>query len=328
LLDGRAQVTYPDGFESSDGAIRIAYDFNRHREAQILMARFREADILAGKFVTSGAKSQMLVNEARGPKRVPPSLQPDEKLAERVAADAKQDRTIVAYDGVKPNSMVCDTTLRELPDGSWALFLLAGGDLEPSPENYTGVTRSLDQGKTWSKLEAVNLGFPRSGATIGQGPTELMVREGNCILFFSTHAQTWGTDWRSWLIRSDDSCRSWSEPQPLPGRLANFTFIRNHIVLRDGTIVAPFQHYNGPPEGAAAPVNDPKPWRATIRHFVSNPRNGVIMSRDGVTWSEYGDIQLTPDKTYHGWAENNIVELGKNRIAMLIRRAASLRCID
>jgi predicted neuraminidase len=319
LLDGRAQVTYPDGFEGPDGVIHVAYDFNRHREAQILMARFREEDIRAGKFMTPGAKTRMLINEARGPKRVPPSIQPHEKYAAQAAADAMHDRTTVAYDGIKPNSMVCDTTLRELPDGSWALFLLAGGDFEPSPDNYTGLTRSTDQGKSWSKLEAVNLGFPRSGATIGQGPTELIVLGGRSTLFFSTHAQTWGTDWRSWYIHSDDSCHTWSQPTPLHGRLAQFTFVRNHIMLRDGTIVAPFQHYNGPSADAPPPINDTKPWRETIRHYVSNPRNGVIISRDGTNWTEHGDIRLTPDNTYHGWAENNIVELGKNRIAMLIR---------
>ena len=57
----------------------------------------------------------------------------------QAAGDAKQDRTTVAYDGITPNKMVCDTTLRELPDGTWILFMLAGGDTEPSPLNYTGV---------------------------------------------------------------------------------------------------------------------------------------------------------------------------------------------
>jgi hypothetical protein len=66
--------------------------------------------------------------------------------------DGKQDRTTMAYDGIKPNSMVCDTTLRELPDGTWILFILAGGVTEPSPLNYTGVTRSRDKGKTWTPL--------------------------------------------------------------------------------------------------------------------------------------------------------------------------------
>ena len=134
----------------------------------------------------------------------------------QAAQDAKQDRTKVVYDGVKPNSMVCDTTLRELPDGSWVLLLLAGGDIEPSPKNYTGITRSTDQGKTWSALRPLDVGFPREGKTIGQGPTELMVRDGRCTLFFSTHSSHWGHDWKCWVMRSDDSCRTWSKPEAVP----------------------------------------------------------------------------------------------------------------
>ncbi len=51
---------------------------------------------------------------------------------------------------------------------------------------------------------------------------------------------------RSWFIHSDDNGRTWTRPEPVPGRLANFTFIRNHIVTRDGRILIPFQHYLGP----------------------------------------------------------------------------------
>ena len=61
----------------------------------------------------------------------------------------KLDRTSIPYDGKTPDKMVCDTTLRELPDGSWALFMLAGDDFEPSPRNYTGTTLSFDGLKTW-----------------------------------------------------------------------------------------------------------------------------------------------------------------------------------
>lgn len=44
------------------------------------------------------------------------------------------------------------------------------------------------------------------------------------------------------------------------------------------------------------------------------------MSHDGgKTWTEYGDIRITDDDRYHGWAENNIVELADGRIAMIIR---------
>ncbi len=68
LLDERASVSYPDGFQAPDGLICILYDWNRHSDAEILMARFREEDVLSGKPVSKDAKLQILVNKATGPK--------------------------------------------------------------------------------------------------------------------------------------------------------------------------------------------------------------------------------------------------------------------
>ncbi len=68
LLDQRNAVSYPDGFESPDGLIHILYDWNRHTDAEILMAKFREEDVLQGKIVSPDAKLLMLVNKATGPK--------------------------------------------------------------------------------------------------------------------------------------------------------------------------------------------------------------------------------------------------------------------
>ncbi|HRQ88795.1 MAG TPA: exo-alpha-sialidase, partial [Bacteroidia bacterium] len=68
LLDERLAVSYPDGFESPDGLIHILYDWNRHTDAEILMAKFREEDVLAGKVVSADAKLLMPVNKATGPK--------------------------------------------------------------------------------------------------------------------------------------------------------------------------------------------------------------------------------------------------------------------
>jgi predicted neuraminidase len=68
LLDERLAVSYPDGFESPDGLIHILYDWNRHTDAEILMAKFREEDILAGRTVSADARLQMLANKATGPK--------------------------------------------------------------------------------------------------------------------------------------------------------------------------------------------------------------------------------------------------------------------
>lgn len=319
LLDDRAEVSYPDGLQAPDGTIHILYDWNRHTDAEILLAKFREEDVLAGRFASPGAQPRMLVNKARAP-HLPRSIVPAPRWAAQAAADARQDFSSIPYDGRSPNKLVCDTTLRALPDGSWALFLLAGDDFEPSPQNYAGLTRSTDRGQTWSPLEPLNTGLPRAGRTTGQCVSEVMVREGRCTAFLSTHAQTWGCDWQSWITHSDDNGRTWSAPEPAPGRLARFTFLRNHIVTRDGRILVPFQHYLGPPAGTPPPPPEDKPWHGALRHYVSNPRNGVLMSGDGgKTWTEHGDIRLTPNDRYHGWAENNIAELSDGRIAMIIR---------
>ena len=310
LLDDRAEVSYPDGFQSPDGTIHILYDWNRHTDAEILLAKFREEDVVAGKMVSPGAKGRMLVNKAFAP-HVPRSIRPEAKWTERALEDAKADRTTVAYEGVTPNRMVCDTTLRELPDKSWILFMLAGGDVEPSPLNYTGITRSTDEGRTWTPLEAFDVGFPREGKTIGQGPTELMIQGERSTLFFSTHSKHWANDWRSWFLKSDDSFKAWSKPVEVPGRLKERTFIRNRIVTRDGRILIPFQHYVGPME---------EQDKAPLDRKFTNPRNGVLMSNDGgKSWTEHGNIRLTANDQYFGWAENNIAELGDGSIAMIIR---------
>jgi hypothetical protein len=65
LIDERSAVSYPDGFQAPDGVIHILYDWNRHTDAEILMARFREEDVLAGR-----APVRTLVNKAqRGKKK-------------------------------------------------------------------------------------------------------------------------------------------------------------------------------------------------------------------------------------------------------------------
>jgi predicted neuraminidase len=231
--------------------------------------------------------------------------------AAQAAKDAKHDHSCVPYDGVKPNSMVCDTTIRQLPDGSWILFILAGGDTEPSPLNYTGVSRSYDRGKTWTPLEAFDVGLPREGKTIGQGPTDVLVSGKRSSLFFATHSHHWRNDWKSWVMHSDDSCKTWSKPELIPGRLADRTFIRTHMFTSDGRILLPFQHYIGPESEASKPP---------LERALTNPRNGVLMSADGgKTWTEHGNIRLTTDDHYFGWAEPSIVELSGGRIAMVIR---------
>jgi hypothetical protein len=66
LLDEREGISYPDGFESPDGMIHIIYDYKRYHDAEILLARFREEDVLSGDFQSPDAKPRILVNKALG----------------------------------------------------------------------------------------------------------------------------------------------------------------------------------------------------------------------------------------------------------------------
>lgn len=70
LLDDRTKVSYPDGTQGADGTIYIIYDYNRagktDEDRKILLARFREEDVLAGEFRTSDSASRMLINQAMG----------------------------------------------------------------------------------------------------------------------------------------------------------------------------------------------------------------------------------------------------------------------
>ncbi len=62
MLDERNGVSYPDGFQAPDGTLYISYDHNRNTDGEILMARFTEADILAGKLTGPKSKLQMLIS--------------------------------------------------------------------------------------------------------------------------------------------------------------------------------------------------------------------------------------------------------------------------
>lgn len=63
MLDERTGVSYPDGFEAPDHSIYISYDHNRSKDGEILMARFTEQDILAGKIISPKGRLQMIISK-------------------------------------------------------------------------------------------------------------------------------------------------------------------------------------------------------------------------------------------------------------------------
>jgi sialidase-1 len=66
VLDERAGVSYPDISEGPDGTLYIHYDFDRYGAAEILLARVREDDLLAGKVVAPGSALRNVVKSKHG----------------------------------------------------------------------------------------------------------------------------------------------------------------------------------------------------------------------------------------------------------------------
>jgi predicted neuraminidase len=63
LLDERAGISYPDGVQDQEGLIWIVYDRDRQGDGEILLARFREQDVAAGRDVTGAIALKQVVNK-------------------------------------------------------------------------------------------------------------------------------------------------------------------------------------------------------------------------------------------------------------------------
>lgn len=110
LLDERNGVSYPDGQQTPDGLIRIIYDYSRTGDRNVLIASFREEDVLAGKDVSGAVKLRQLVSKGSGGHEKAVSLAPV-----NANADGQPLRTVqpgkLACDGVRPQPFVLDATI-------------------------------------------------------------------------------------------------------------------------------------------------------------------------------------------------------------------------
>lgn len=67
LLDERVKVSYPDGDQAGDGTVYVIYDFERTQAREILMAAFRESDLMRETEDASQGRLRVLINKATKP---------------------------------------------------------------------------------------------------------------------------------------------------------------------------------------------------------------------------------------------------------------------
>ena len=63
LLDERSNVSYPDGVQDKNGLIWITYDRDRNGTGDILLAKFQEEDVAAGKNISGAVSLKQVISK-------------------------------------------------------------------------------------------------------------------------------------------------------------------------------------------------------------------------------------------------------------------------
>jgi predicted neuraminidase len=213
------------------------------------------------------------------------------------------DKYQLAYKGCPPDHCCCDSTLRILPNGDYAIFFLTGGPVEPHPDNYIGLIRSNDPENVWNKDIEVVFRNPGGACLL----SEAIVQDGRITLFIHTHQGRFDK-WENWIITSDDNAKTWSEPESII-QMPRRAYFRTMIKTSWGEWLLPYQRYEEIEWDK--PVGDDG--------SMQNPFNGVLISDDkGKNW------QVSESTTgANGWAENMVVELAGEKLVMLVRSDGS-----
>ncbi len=201
-----------------------------------------------------------------------------------------------------------EPVFRRMPDGSFVCLHYAGGPREPHDENVVLITRSRDDGDTWSEPEVL-FDHPHRGVWC----TELFVEEGDpCAFVHTLEAASRYCDLHTYRSWTHDSGRTWTEPASVPGTPSHVS-TRQGIVLSDGAWLFPIywqEQVSGfawerQPDGRSVSPNQEWPFRC-----------GVMRSVDGgETFTQHGYIRH-PAVTL--W-EPNVGEVADGRLIMLMR---------
>jgi len=216
-----------------------------------------------------------------------------------VGCDERLDRLVHVYKGTPGDHCVCDQALRQVAGGDRMVIFMTGGDHEPRLENYIAICRSRDGGTTWSEPQPVLRLHDRACLL-----SEVVVVGDDVTVFGVSHQGNF-EDWRNFTLRSRDGGRTWEEPVPFapaPRR----AFVRNLFVSTWGEWYLPVQSYDVRPDPLPSPLRDGS--------HAEGANYALISSDEGATWSASESVAAPP-----GWCENNLVELGDGRLAMLVR---------
>lgn len=226
----------------------------------------------------------------------------------------------------KYDTFAREPVIRKTKNGTLICLSLSGGEGEPENDNVVFITKSHDNGRTWSKPEKL---FSHNGR--GCWCTELFCDGLRDFAIVHTYnATTWYTELQTFRSFCDEAGENWSEPVSMRG-ITNCS-VRQGITLSNGEILFPLywqetlsgfgfffkqgENRHTPEYISAAGGFNPASEKGQVYHapkyiFVS----GVAISSDhGETFNRYGCI----DSDVSLW-EPNAVEVENGHILLYCR---------
>lgn len=205
-----------------------------------------------------------------------------------------------------------EPVLRRMPDGSLLCLHYTGGPWEPDDANYVEVTRSYDDGETWTKGEKL---FDHPMKAVW-APELFVVGDDVYAIVHMFNTPNWYCGLNVFWALSRDSGKTWTEPTTMPGHSKCFSH-RQGIVMSNGEWFFPIycqeQRKGFDVIFDRDNLSHGKAWIFCVAGMVCKPG-----------WKDVQVYGYRSANEVHVW-ENNAVELEPGHLVMFMR--ASGTCV-
>ena len=299
LLDERGAVSYPDGVQAADGKIWITYDRDRGGSGEILLAKFTEQDLAAGKDVSGAVTLKEVVNRLNKPAlKVTQHLLNSIHITPKIILDP-----FPAY-AQKYLPFAMASSIESTQKGRlWTCW--AGG--QDGPNAYLLSSYSDDQGRSWRDpvfvIDPQAQGL-KMGTRLGSFWCD---PKGSLWLFFHQSCGMFDGSCSNWFIRCDNPDAdnpAWTEPVYI-GFGAS---LNKPIVRKNGEWILPVSLWE---RWHIDPV-----FSECYRELDAVRGSDVFVSTDeGASWNYRGGL-IFHESNFN---EHSVVELNDGRLWMLSR---------